>query len=157
MTVLFILFAPIIFLLCPACRYFRRGCFLCLQDSSKESLRTFLIPEWSRDEFVRHEWHVLSLRKLFSRFQLHKPDFRCTGWGDSCCVSRASSKESWRTFLIPKWSVHHIGCQEDHIKTLGELCVKFQVSRCTEVPSLHHIKKWRHKDIKTDRHKDIKT
>ena len=109
-----------------------------------------IIPNWAT--FVKEVfWFdvLLTLRKLFSRFQLHRPDFRCTGWGDSCCVSRASSKESWRTFLIPKWSVHHIGCQEDHIKTLGKLCVKFQVSRCTEVPSLHHIKKWTHKDIKT--------
>ena len=139
--VFFILFAPIIFLSCPACRYCRRGCLLCLQDSSKESLRTFLIPEWSSYEFVRHEWHVLTERKLFQDFSYIDLISGALD-EDSCCVSRVSSKESWRTFSIPKWSVHHIGCQEDHIKTLGELCVKFQVSRCTEVPSLHHIKKW---------------
>ena len=26
--------------------------------------------------------------------------------------SRASSKESWRTFLIPEWSLDDFGCQE---------------------------------------------
>ena len=28
------------------------------------------------------------------------------------CVSRASSKESWRTFLIPKWYLDDFGRQE---------------------------------------------
>ena len=27
-------------------------------------------------------------------------------------VSRASSKESWRTFLIPEWNLDDFGCQE---------------------------------------------
>ena len=35
------------------------------------------------------------------------------------CVPRASSKESWRTFLIPEWSFDVFGCQE-YIKEEGD-------------------------------------
>ena len=47
------------------------------------------------------------------------------------CVSRASSKESWRTLLIPEWSVDDVERQNEHIQTLGKLCARFKVFRCT--------------------------
>ena len=41
----------------------------------------------------------------------------CTGKEDSSFVSRASSKESWITFLILEWSLDDFECQEGHIST----------------------------------------
>ena len=41
-----------------------------------------------------------------------KPWYRYPGSGPSSCVSIASSKESWRTFLILEWSLHDFERQE---------------------------------------------
>ena len=44
------------------------------------------------------------------------------------CVSRASPKESRRTFLVPERSLEDFGHQESSICTLMNLYINFQVS-----------------------------
>ena len=44
------------------------------------------------------------------------------------CVSRASSKESKRTSLVPDWSQWCISCQECSIQVSRKLCINFEVS-----------------------------
>ena len=71
--------------------------------SSMESCMTFLIPDWSLDDFENQELHISTLRKLCAKFQVSM----CTKRGGSSCVSLASSMESRMTFLIPE------GCLDD--------------------------------------------
>ena len=89
----------------------RRDSCCVSRSSSKESCMTFLIPNWSLDDFDHQEWHISTLKRLCAKYQVS----RCPGREPSSCVSLASSKESRMTFLIPEWSLDNFEWQEWHI------------------------------------------
>ena len=61
-------------------KHLKRRFFICGSTLfSKESWRTYLIPDWSLGDYGCQEWHLLTLRKLYTKYQAHK----CSGRGDS--------------------------------------------------------------------------
>ena len=70
--------------------------------SSKESKRTFLVPDWS---LVNDVFRAIDLLEMHKRNII--PVLKSLAALEASCllgVSRVSSKESKRTFLVPDWS-----------------------------------------------------
>ena len=92
--------------------------------SPKESKRTSLVPDWSQWCISRLECSMHVCRKLCINFKV-------SGFLISnhlLCVSRASSKESKRTSLVPDWSQWCISRQECSLQVSRKLCINFEVS-----------------------------
>ena len=70
--------------------------------SSKESKRTFLVPDWS---LVNDVFRAINLIEMHRRnFMPVLKSLATLEVSRVLGVSRASSKESKRTFLVPDWS-----------------------------------------------------
>ena len=67
-----------------------------------------LIPEWRLGDFGRQQWLGKHQRSFLQNIQflnvLHEDNL--------LCVSRRSSKESWKIFLITEWRLGDIEGQE---------------------------------------------
>ena len=107
-------------------KHWKRRFFLCFQFVLQGVLDDIL------DSRMKFRWLWMSgMAYINIKEAVCKVSGLYVHWrGDSSCVSRASSKESCMTFLIPEWCLNDLKRLEWHISTLRRLCVKYQVPRC---------------------------
>ena len=101
--------------------------FFILQDAIEEEfLRMFLNPQQKVIFDIRNDKYQLweSCLQNFRPLEALEEEI-------FICGSTLSSMESWRTYLIPDWSLGDYGCQEWHLLTLRKLYTKYQAHKCS--------------------------